>query len=67
VIDGLYDGFARGGEPTTVALARIAGEGVPLSRLAAEQVKALRQWAQGRARPAMSAAGDERQGRKLAA
>jgi SpoVK/Ycf46/Vps4 family AAA+-type ATPase len=67
VIDGLYDGFARGGETTTVALARIAGETVPLSRLAAEAVKGLRQWAQGRARPATSAVVDERQGRKIAA
>jgi hypothetical protein len=67
VVDGLYDGFANKGEPTTVSLARITSESVPLSRLMAESVKALRQWAQGRARCATSPEHQEGNRRKLAA
>ena len=67
VIDGLYEAFVRDAEPTTVSLARIITETVPLSRLMAEPVKALRQWAQGRARCATSPATTDRSKRKLAA
>jgi hypothetical protein len=67
VVDGLYDGFARSTEPTTVSLAKIAADSVPLSRLMAEPVKALRQWAQGRARCATSPENQSGSRRKLAA
>jgi MoxR-like ATPase len=67
VVDGLYDGFANNIEPTTVSMARITTESVPLSRLMAESVKALRQWAQGRARCATSPEHQEGGRRKLAA
>ena len=67
VIDGLYDAFAVGTEPTTVGLAKIAGQTVPLSRMMAEPVKALRTWAQGRARPASSKDGEGSYRRKFAA
>jgi SpoVK/Ycf46/Vps4 family AAA+-type ATPase len=67
VIDGLYDAFARRTEPTTVSLAKIAGETVPLSRMMAEQVKSLRQWSQCRARMATSQDTRPAERRKLAA
>jgi hypothetical protein len=67
VVDGLYDGFARNAEPTTVSLAKITADSVPLSRLMAEPVKALRQWAQGRARCATSPENQSGSRRKLAA
>jgi hypothetical protein len=67
VVDGLYDGFARNAEPSTVSLAKITADSVPLSRLMAEPVKALRQWAQGRARCATSPENQSGSRRKLAA
>ena len=67
VIDGLYDAFENGREPTTVGLAKIAADTAPLSRLMAEQVKALRQWSQGRARMATSSESRTEERRKLAA
>ncbi len=51
-IDALYDGFSRREEPTDLSIAAQLNQLVPLSRLMAEQISALRQWAKGRARPA---------------
>ena len=53
-IEGLYEAFHKGKEPDTVGLGAILAKQVPLSRLMGEQIAALRQWAQGRARPATS-------------
>ena len=53
-IEGLYEAFSRGKEPDTVGLGTLLAKQVPLSRLMGEQIAALRQWAQGRARPATS-------------
>ena len=65
-IEGLYEAFSRGKEPDTVGLSAILATQVPLSRLMGEQIAALRQWAQGRARPATRPHADKA-GRKLAA
>jgi SpoVK/Ycf46/Vps4 family AAA+-type ATPase len=51
-IDALYDGFSRREEPTDLVVGLQLAELVPLSRLMAEQIAALRQWVEGRARPA---------------
>jgi len=51
-IDALYDGFSRREEPNDLTVGMQLSELVPLSRLMAEQIAALRQWAKGRARPA---------------
>ena len=53
-IDALYQAFAEGQEPTTLMCSLVLGELVPLSRLMGEQLKALREWARGRARLATS-------------
>ena len=53
-IEGLYEAFSRGKEPDTVGLGSLLARQIPLSRLMGEQISALRQWAQGRARPATS-------------
>ena len=67
VIDGLYDGFATGIEPTTVSLAKLIAQAVPLSRTMAEQVTSLREWARGRAKPATSPADASGHSRKMVA
>ena len=58
-IEALYLAFDSGGEaggkePTDLDIARVLTEFVPLSRLMAEQIGGLRQWAKGRARLATS-------------
>ena len=65
-IEGLYEAFGKGREPDTVGLGAILAKQVPLSRLMGEQIAALRQWAQGRARPATKPEG-EKTARKIAA
>ena len=53
VPDALFAAFADGERPIEAAdLITAAGATVPLSRMAAEKIKALRDWAKGRARPA---------------
>ncbi len=53
VPDALYTGFADGArEITTEDLTIAAGKVVPLAKTAAEKIARLRQWAEGRARPA---------------
>jgi len=51
-IDALYAAFAKGKDPTTLGVSMILNDAVPLSRLMAEQIKTLREWSAGRARPA---------------
>jgi SpoVK/Ycf46/Vps4 family AAA+-type ATPase len=55
-IDALYHAFSRQEEPTDLSLMLQLGELVPLSRLMAEQITALRAWAKGRARLATTIA-----------
>ena len=65
-IEGLFEAFGKGREPDTVGLGAILAKQVPLSRLMGEQIAALRQWAQGRARPATRMEAGK-SGRKVAA
>jgi hypothetical protein len=67
VIEGLYNAFARDMEPTTLTFSMAIQNIVPLSRLAAETVQGIRQWAQGRARSATGAGRKPVKGRKIAA
>jgi SpoVK/Ycf46/Vps4 family AAA+-type ATPase len=63
-IEALYLAFDVGKEPTDLDIARVLTEFVPLSKLMAEQIGALRQWSKGRARLATSLVA-EKSGRKL--
>lgn len=65
-IDALYRGFAREAEPTDLTIGEVLVDFVPLSKLMAEQISGLRQWAKGRARPATTRP-PERTQRKIAA
>ncbi len=65
--EAMFLGFERDREPTSLDIAGVLNECVPLSKQMAEQITALRQWAKGRARPATSRAVPERRLRKLAA
>lgn len=62
--DGLYQAFGRREEPTDLSVMMQLGELVPLSRLMAEQITALRDWAKGRARLATATKSDTK-GRKI--
>jgi len=70
-IEALYLAFDSGGEageekePTDLDIARVLTEFVPLSKLMAEQIGGLRNWAKGRARLATSRQ-SERKIRKIA-
>jgi SpoVK/Ycf46/Vps4 family AAA+-type ATPase len=64
-IEALYLAFDLGKEPTDLDIARVLTEFVPLSKLMAEQIGGLRNWAKGRARPATSLQ-PERKLRRLA-
>ena len=66
-IEALYAGFDEEKEPTDLTIARVLTEFVPLSKLMAEQISGLRNWAQGRARVATSPEASERKLRRLAA
>ena len=66
-IEALYAAFDAEEEPNDLGIAGVLTEFVPLSKLMAEQITALRQWAKGRARPATSPGAPERRLRKLAA
>ena len=65
-IDALYAAFAESKEPTDLTVSMVLNDLVPLSKLMAEQITALRQWAEGRARLATSQEEGKR-GRKIAA
>ncbi len=64
-VEALYLAFYREKEPTDLDIAQVLTEFVPLSKLMAEQITGLRNWAKGRARPATSLQQD-RKLRKLA-
>jgi len=66
-VDALYRGFAQDQEPTDLTIAEILTGFVPLSKLMAEQINGLRQWAKGRARLATSTPQAEIRLRKIAA
>ena len=65
-VEALYAAFDQEKEPTDLTIARVLTEFVPLSKLMAEQIAGLRNWAKGRARLATSPQ-SERKLRKLAA
>jgi SpoVK/Ycf46/Vps4 family AAA+-type ATPase len=65
-IEALYLAFDVGKEPTDLDIARVLTEFVPLSKLMAEQIGALRQWSKGRARLATSIEVEKRGRRMLA-
>jgi len=65
-IDAMYAAFADGKEPSDLAVSMVLTEQVPLSKLMAEQIAAIRQWAMGRARLATSVQ-EKNKGRKIAA
>jgi hypothetical protein len=51
-LESLFAAFERGAEPGDLDIATALHEFVPLSRMMAEQMEGLRQWAKGRARTA---------------
>jgi AAA+ superfamily predicted ATPase len=52
IISGLFDAFSRGTDLSTEIVTAGLAETVPLSRTMSEELNRLRNWAQGRARPA---------------
>jgi adenylate kinase family enzyme len=52
VVSGLFDAFSQDGELTTPILVNSLTETVPLSKTMSEELGRLRNWSQGRARPA---------------
>ena len=65
--DALFLAFDRDREPGDLDVAQILTEFVPLSKLMAEQITGLRQWAKGRARLATSCHSTEPRLRQIAA
>ena len=65
-VEALFWGFEQEKEPTDLTIAQVLTEFVPLSKLMAEQISALRSWATGRAKPATTQQA-ERKLRKLVA
>jgi len=65
-IEALYRAFDQDAEPTDLTIGEVLVDFVPLSKLMAEQIGALRTWAKGRARPATTPPPD-RKLRKIAA
>jgi len=63
-VESLFAGFEQDAEPNDLTIVEALNEFVPLSKLMAEQMSALRSWAKGRARLATSMASP---GRKLRA
>jgi len=59
-VEALYQAFHKSKEPTDLTVAEILVDFVPLSRLMAEQISALRQWAKGRTRRATNEQGEPR-------
>ena len=66
-IEAMHEAFDADTEPNDLGIARVLTEFVPLSKLMAEQINALRAWSKGRARAATSPAASERRLRRLAA
>ena len=65
-VEALYLGFEQESEPNDLLIAEALNDSVPLSKLMAEQITALRNWAKGRARAATSCPVEKRM-RKMAA
>ncbi|MES2571187.1 MAG: AAA family ATPase [Verrucomicrobiota bacterium] len=65
-IEALYRAFDEDSEPTDLTIGEVLVDFVPLSKLMAEQVTALRNWSNGRARPATTPSAELRH-RKIAA
>jgi len=65
-VEALFGGFERGVEPNDLSIAQALNDFVPLSKLMAEQMSALRSWAKGRARLATSPPTPERKLRAIA-
>lgn len=59
VISALYDAFSEGRDITTEDILKAINETVPLSVTMKEQIDALREWAEGRARRASSEESEE--------
>jgi AAA+ superfamily predicted ATPase len=53
-VEALYAAFDEENEPTDLTIAQVLTEFVPLSKLMAEQIAGLKNWAKGRARLATS-------------
>lgn len=64
--DSLYTGFDHGREPTMLDIVEQSEDFYPLSKLMAEDVKALRDWGKGRARPVSTISEQTKAQRKLA-
>ena len=65
-LEAMFAAFERGDEPTEMDVGASMSSFVPLSKLMAEQIAALKQWANNRARPSTSTpATSERKLRKL--
>ena len=62
----MYRAFAEEEEPSDFTIGEVLVDFVPLSKLLVEQITALRQWAQGRARNATTQP-SERKLRRIAA
>jgi len=65
-IDAMYRAFAEEEEPSDFTVGEVLVDFVPLSKLMAEQITGLRQWAKGRARNATTQP-SERKVRRIAA
>jgi SpoVK/Ycf46/Vps4 family AAA+-type ATPase len=65
-VESLYQAFDEEKEPTDLTIAQVLNDLVPLSKLMAEQITGIRNWAKGRARIASSQT-VESKSRKLAA
>ena len=65
-VEALYLGFEQESEPNDLLIAEALNDSVPLSKLMAESITGLRNWAKGRARAATSAV-VSRAGMKIAA
>jgi len=65
-VESMFNAFERLKEPTDFDIAAVLNSFVPLSKLMAEQIAGLKQWAANRARPATSTPdAEERKLRKL--
>jgi len=59
-IDAMYRAFAEEEEPSDFTIGEVLVDFVPLSKLMAEQITGLRQWAKGRARNATTQPSDRK-------
>jgi hypothetical protein len=62
-VEALYQAFDSGNEPANLTIASVLTEFAPLSKLMAEQIAGLKNWAKGRARHATSVLVEERKRR----